>query len=301
MNSSVTFNDTLFLGIDGGGSKCKAKLQSASGNIVGVGVSGPANVARSIEVSIHSILESAALAAEDAGLTKDCFPDLIVGAGLAGLNLPAGQEAFNNWQHPFKKMYATTDLQIACAAAHGGEDGAVIITGTGSCGLVSVDGKVETLGGHGFVAGDKGSGSWIGAEAIRRSLRAADGLAKKTELFAHICDMLSVQDALGITESLMAATPTQYAKIAPLVFEMAEQGDEVAIDIIKSAANYIDLLARKLLEKNPPRLSMLGGVSQRIKPWLSSDVQASLSEPKNQPESGAIFFARQAYEEGQAQ
>ncbi len=38
---------------------------------------------------------------------------------------------------------------------------------------------------------------------------------------------------------------------------------------------------------------MLGGLTQRMKPWLDKALQAQLSEPLSAPEVGSVLFARQ--------
>ncbi|MFT5296315.1 MAG: glucosamine kinase, partial [Colwellia sp.] len=131
---SSSGNNEIFLGIDGGGSKCKAILMSNDNKILGTGIAGPANPLHGYEQAINSIAESAKLALKNAGIDESELGNIIAGVGLAGVNLPVLFEQMSNWQHPFKKMYLATDLLIACLGAHDGKDGAVMITGTGSCG-----------------------------------------------------------------------------------------------------------------------------------------------------------------------
>jgi len=76
------------------------------------------------------------------------------------------------------------------------------------------------------------------------------------------------------------------------VFDAAEQGDVIALAIVDEGAEYINSLARTLLIKNPPRISMLGGLTPRLKPWLEQAIQTQLAEPLSSPEVGAVFFAR---------
>ena len=61
--------------------------------------------------------------------------DICVGIGLAGVNLPHVYDKMIKWQSPFKSMSLTTDIHIACLGAHEGHDGAVLILGTGTCGV----------------------------------------------------------------------------------------------------------------------------------------------------------------------
>ena len=78
--------DILFLGIDGGGSKCKVVLTDSNMNILGEGIAGPANPVRGIDVATNSIMEATSQALKVAGLGNEDFSRLHVGAGLAELS-----------------------------------------------------------------------------------------------------------------------------------------------------------------------------------------------------------------------
>src|SRR5215217_1934342 len=47
-------------------------------------------------------------------------------------------------------------------------------------------GRNARAGGHGYLLGDEGSGYWIGREAVRAALRAADGTGPPTVLAALV-------------------------------------------------------------------------------------------------------------------
>jgi glucosamine kinase len=219
--------------------------------------------------------------------------------GLAGVNLPHLFTAINEWQHPFLRMYLTSDLHTACLGAHEGKEGAVIVVGTGSCGFSSVNGDTLNLGGHGFLMGDQGSGAWVGLEAIKAVLLAMDDLGPQTLLSRSLAQHLDCE-GLAMVEEMTGMPSRNYAKIAPLVFTAAEQEDSVALNILKEAGLYISALANKLLATNPQRLSMIGGVSMRLLPWLDEAIVAQVVDPIEQPEFGAIHFAKNqmAAEEG---
>jgi len=291
--------EALYLGIDGGGSKCRAVITADDGRVLGEGLGGPANPYFGLERAITSILEATEHALADAGLTSEDKGRLIAGVGLAGVNLPHLFTAMNEWQHPFLRMYLTTDLHAACLGAHAGTEGAVIVVGTGSCGFSSVSGETLILGAHGFLMGDKGSGAWIGLEAIKAVLLAADELGPQTLLSDSIEELLGCK-GLGMIEKMTGVPSRSYAKIAPLVFIAAEQQDSVAIDVLTEAGLYISALANKLLTTNPQRLSMIGGVSARLLPWLDSAVVEQVLEPIEQPEFGSIYFAKQQIENQQS-
>ena len=298
MLTSGDNNKELFLGIDGGGSKCKAVVMSKSSlsqeyEVLGTGISGPGNPLHGFEQATHSITESALLALEDAGLAHIPLSELVAGVGLAGVNLPVLFTQMSAWQHPFKAMYLATDLLIACLGAHRGKDGAVMISGTGSCGFSYIDGEAFMMGAHGFPHGDKGSGAWFGLQAVKQVLLSIDGLVAPSIMNAVLLDKLGCKDEISLIEIIAGKPATYYAKLANLVFDAAEQGDEVAKAIVAEGAEYINSVARTLWKKNPPRMSMIGGLTPRLKPWLAADIQSKLSEPLSPPEVGAVLFAYQ--------
>lgn len=292
MPNSSDNNNSYFLGIDGGGSKCKAIIVDVNNKVLGEGVSGPANPLHGFEQAIGSIRESAEIALANSGLTIS-LSDLTAGVGLAGVNLPVLFEQMSNWQHPFGRMFLATDLLIACLGAHNGSDGAVMITGTGSCGFSYVKGHPYTLGGHGFPHGDKGSGAWFGFQAANYVLMSLDGLKAPSSINERLLELLNVNDGLEMVEVIAGKPAAFYAKMANLVFDAAEDGDEVAKEIVNEGAEYISGIARQLLKQEPPRISLIGGLTPRIKPWLDDDVRKLLQEPLSPPEIGSVIFAKQ--------
>jgi len=293
MPSSSDNNNEYILGIDGGGSKTRAVIVDANNNIIGTGLSGPANPLHGFEQAINSITESAELAIKDANLSGVNLSDLVAGVGLAGVNLPALFEQMSNWQHPFGKMFLATDLLIACLGAHDGSDGAVMITGTGSCGFSYVNGHPYTLGGHGFPHGDKGSGAWFGFQAANHVLMSLDGLKEKSVINEKLLALLDVTDSVEVVEMIAGKPAAYYARMANLVFDAAEEGDSVAKAIVVEGASYISGVARQLSTQKPPRMSLIGGLTPRLMPWLDQDIKDNLAEPISPPEIGSVLFAQQ--------
>ncbi len=289
-----TNNDIFYLGIDGGGSTCRARLTSATGEVIGTGISGPANPVHGLHSAQASIMAATELALAAAGLPLTASSRLVAGLGLAGVNLPSVYQAVSQWQHPFHAMYLTTDLHIACLGAHGGGDGAVLIAGTGSCGCVVASERMTVYGGHGFLWGDKGSGAWLGLEAVKAVLLAADGLGEQTQLTAWLGEHLQAEGVM-IVDRLATAKASDYAQLAQCVFRAAAAGDMLAINLLRDGGQYLSALAHKLGEQGPKRLSFIGGLAAPMTPWLHPEVAARLSDPVDLPEAGAIHFARQQF------
>jgi glucosamine kinase len=239
----------LLLGIDGGGSKCKAIVMNKDNEILGTGISGPGNPLHGFEQATHSITESAKFALQDAGLGHVELNQLTAGIGLAGVNLPVLLDKMLGWKHPFKTMHLATDLLIACLGAHNGNDGAVMISGTGSCGFSCIEGKHGIVGAHGFPHGDKGSGAWFGLQGVKQVLLSLDGLVPSTIMTSVLLNKLNCSDDTGLVEVVASQKATFYAQQANLVFDAAEQGDPVALSIVNEGAEYINDMARTLAAK----------------------------------------------------
>lgn len=292
MSSEAGQHSPLYLGIDGGGSKCRVVIVDAADRLLGEGLGGPANPLRGMKVATDSILTATQQALQAAGMTFNDMSRLIAGAGLAGVNMPQYFQLFSEWQHPFAEFHLTTDLHTACIGAHKGADGAVIIIGTGSCGLADVNGQCLDVGGHGFPYGDNGSGAWFGNQLVHHVLLDKDQIGAPTQMTALLTEALGVSGTLEIVSQFMHATPTVFARYAPLVFTAAEQGDAVAAEIIQAGARHIDNIALRLLSLKPERLSLIGGLAYKVQPYLSAPVQALLAPAQAAPEFGAVWFAR---------
>jgi glucosamine kinase len=282
---------TLFLGVDGGGTKCQAVIMTAQGETLGRGVGGPANAYQNLVQTQQSILDASLQALHSAGLSAGFLSELIAGIGLAGVNVPSVFTAMNQWHHPFKKMHLATDLYIACVGAHQG-DGAVIVAGTGSCGYSMVNSNTHMLGGHGFLLGDKGSAAWIGLEVVKAVLLALDHLGEQTLLSQFICSDAGA-NSMSLVEKMTNARTSDYAQLAKHVFIAADANDAVAKRILREGADYLSALAAQLWATHPKRMSFIGGMSAQILPWLSSDIAEKMSAPMSQPEYGAVWFAKQ--------
>lgn len=292
MNSALRAEMPLYLGLDGGGSKCRAVIVSADQQILGEGLAGPANPLRGMKVATDSIINATQQALTCAGLPFNEMSRLIAGAGLAGVNLPHYFQLFSEWQHPFKALHLTSDLHIACIGAHQGEAGAVIIIGTGSCGLSDVNGNLIEVGGHGFPYGDNGSGAWFGLQLVHKVLLSLDLLAPDTTLTDLLLAELGATNAIELVAHFMHATPTVYAKYAPLVFIAAEAGDETAMQLVEQGAQFISSIASRVLQNNPPRLSLIGGLAPKLLPYLPVAIQNIVTPALQAPELGAVWYAR---------
>ena len=295
MGKQPLSDQALYMGIDGGGSKCRARILTADQQVLGTGVGGPANPYHGVEQAKCSIRTAAELALADAHLPESQLSQLIAGIGLAGVNVPSLYKMMNEWQHPFDKMFLTTDLHIACLGAHNRDQGAVMIAGTGSCGYSFVKNQSLILGGHGFPMGDKGGGAWMGLEAIKAILLAYDQLGPSTVLSELIGDHYQAR-GVALVDKLCGAKSSDYAQLAIFILDAADAGDTVARTIVQEGANYMSAVARRLWATDPERMSIIGGLAPRLTTWMDKEIVDCLSPAVYQPEFGAAYYARQCME-----
>ena len=149
-------NAGYFLGIDGGGSRCRARIRDQNGALLAEAIGGSSNIYQDFENALCNITATAADAAKQAGLNTS---DLHAGLGLAGLVTSKSAEPIMAAQLPFASVTADNDAYAACLGAFGGRDGGIVIAGTGSIGFALIGDQRHMIGGWGFALGDHGSGA----------------------------------------------------------------------------------------------------------------------------------------------
>jgi N-acetylglucosamine kinase-like BadF-type ATPase len=97
----MALKSTTYLGIDGGGSRCRARIEDGNGRLLGEGTSGPATTRIGVEMAWRSIMEASEAAAVQAGLKHEDFSRLHAGIGLAGLGRRGAEAALKKIAHPF--------------------------------------------------------------------------------------------------------------------------------------------------------------------------------------------------------
>jgi len=168
------------------------------------------------------------------------------------------------------------DEEIGLDAAFRGGAGILVVAGTGSnlVGRVVVqEGEMESVGkywvgGWGPALGDEGSGSWIGVEAVKAGLWAHDR-GVPTRLLEVVQEFWGLE-SLGELVERGNAQP-DFAELAPVVVQCAEDGDELAAAVLARAgqelAEQVALVHLKMMEAGdigPIGVAYTGSVLERI-------------------------------------
>jgi glucosamine kinase len=282
---------TTYLGVDGGGTRCRARIEDENGRVLGEASSGPATTRIGIEKAWRSIMEATEAAAAEARLSRADFSRMRAAIGLAGLGRRGAEAALKEIAHPFASTVFISDGVAACLGAHSGADGAIVVAGTGSVGVGLIGDREVRVAGYGFPVSDEGSGADIGLRVVRLALRAADRRFELTPLLSEVLAAFDSDPYQAVAWS-EEARATDYAAFAPIVMRHANLGDPVGRRIVERAADAIGDLLDLFLARGIHRLSLVGGLSNGIAPWLTPDLRDRLKRPDADAAAGALLVAR---------
>lgn len=285
--------DELFIGIDGGGTKCRARIRDIRGTLVGEGVGGPANARLDPALVMGSILTASRQAAASAGLAEGDLAGAHAGFGVAGAGLSSAAAALLAQPHPFASVTIERDAYAAWLGAHAGADGAILILGTGSCGLAIVGGVETWVSGWGAEVSDEASGNWIGREAIRRALWAQDGRAAHGTLSRAVMARFEDDPEKAIAFAT-TARPGDYGAFAALVLAHADALDGLALTVLGEAAADAGRIMKRLVEAGAQRICLLGGLAEPLAAWLPPPLRAHVTPARGDALDGAILMAQRA-------
>jgi glucosamine kinase len=250
-----------------------------------------ANMYQDFEGALSAVVATASKAATLAGLAG---PEVLsAGLGLAGVMTPEAAARIRAANLPFRRVAVDSDAYIACLGAHGGENGGILIAGTGSAALALIGGTRHMIGGWGFALGDDGSASQLGRRALRLVALAMDGLVPASPLLNELREHFE-SDHGRLSAWARNALPRDYAAFAPAIFAAAGRGDLHGRALVEECAGFIATMGRALLAKGAGRLSLVGGMAAAVEPHIPSDVSARFVPPRADPVDGAIMMARLA-------
>ncbi|WP_367987288.1 BadF/BadG/BcrA/BcrD ATPase family protein [Vibrio sp. NTOU-M3] len=280
----------FYVGIDGGGTSCRARIRDEHGTFIGEAKSGSANILLGVDVAMRSITSAIKDAAQQGGLSDADFNRMHVGLALAGAEQKSAWQAFMAQAYPFASITLNTDAYGACIGAHNGDDGAIMIAGTGSCGIYLASGQQHVVGGREFPISDQGGGAVMGLHLIQQVLLAQDEIVENTPLAQHVMAHFN-NDVDSVVEWSKSALPRDYGQFSPAIFQFAQQGDALAIQMLKQTAADIEMFLIALNRKGATRICLMGSIAERISAWLSPPVQSWIVSPQFDAIEGALMFA----------
>jgi len=268
----------LFLGIDGGGTGCRAALADAQRRILGRGAGGPANINTNVERAAASIMDATSQALGNTGIDPR---DLIATLGLAGGTMRQATQRLTALL-PFARIQIVNDGITTARGALGPGDGILAAIGTGSVFAVQRAGQIRQVGGRGFLLGDEGSGAVLGRCLMALAIRAQDGFAPMTPLLQAILDEHGGIE--GIIEFGNQASPGDFGALAPRI---AGSDDPAARSIFDDAVGQIRHILTTLQAGDSLPVVFVGGLGTAyaahlngpwpVHPALGSSVDGALA------------------------
>ena len=296
------------IGIDAGGTKTLCQLADASGTIIAEARGPGANLQASGELQVEKVLHDVM---EEAIGERPIIPAVIC-LGIAGVDRPDDGIVVRGIMKRIgykARVIVVNDALVALEAGVPGEPGVVIISGTGSiCYGRNSRGEAARSGGWGYVLGDEGSGYWIGRAALRAVLREADERGPRTALTPLLLEHFAVDRAQNIIHQVYHANlkPSAIGALARCVHAAFMNGDQVAVGILRGAANELEAaalsVARRLQLLGTPFTFILAGGIFRAVPWVQEELGrrlpvvargATVRLLDKEPAAGAVALALQ--------
>ena len=320
-----------YLGVDGGGTNCRVRLADETLRTLGEATIREASNLQieAGDAAFESIGKGIDIALARAGLGRDILAQTYACFCMAGGRSESARDAFAARAWPFAAVKVYDDIDAAHAGALAGEEGAVIIAGTGSAALAIVGGQRHQCGGWGFHLGDQMSGAILGRELLRRAYEAREGLVEASPLTEAALQQLGgdLQDIMdwsfpkakavskdgspvpavdvlveptsigGKTydDFVIGRAPVDFGSFSHLIFEYFEKADPVARELIDLQLGYVDNYVRWFKARGATRLAPTGGVSERMFPLLVVRYGDFIVRPQGDNLSGAVILARQNF------
>ncbi len=295
--SPATDAPRWYVGVDGGATRCRARVRDIAGAVLADSEGDAANIHVDFDCAVSVMRSVVGQALRKASIGAGDRPCVAVGLGLAGLSDAADAARVAAAFEGYALTRAANDATTACIGAHAGADGGLVIAGTGSAAIARVAGAETIVGGRGFALGDGGSGSHMGLAALRAATLAFDDLGSRTELTDEILGAFD-GDVVRMARWARNAKPGDYGSFAPRVFRCAGKSDPVALAIAASAARAIGVLVRRVVALGAQRVALVGGVGEALRPYLDHDIAALLKRPLYDATDGAILMAGGAVSTG---
>jgi N-acetylglucosamine kinase-like BadF-type ATPase len=192
-----------------------------------------------------------------------------VAACLANADLPVEHEALEaaiaatGWAPAYEVVNDTFAL---LRAGTDSSRGVAVVCGAGiNCTGMLPDGTTVRFAAVGHISGDWGGGGHLWQEAMWWAARAEDGRGPATSLRVALPGHFGLTSMAELIERvhLGALTEEQCMAMTPLLFDVAEAGDAVAVDVVRRQADEIVALAataiRRLGVLDEPIDVLLGG------------------------------------------
>ena len=276
----------IVLAIDAGNSKSDVCVVSAEGDLLGRARAGPFRPDRlgagPALAALGPAVEAALAAAGDVRVAH-------VAACLANVDFPAQHATLEaaiadlGWAPSYEVVNDTFALLRA------GLDearGVAVVCGAGiNCTGVLLDGTTVRFAAVGHISGDWGGGDGLWQEAMWWAARAEDGRGPDTALRTALPRRLGLATMAELIEAVHVGdiAAERRHELVPVLFEVADTGDPIAIDVVRRQAEEVVTLAATAIRRlgvleEPIDVVLGGGVLTAGHALLVDGITSGLAE-----------------------
>ncbi len=299
----------IVVGVDGGTTKTIALVADGEGRILGAARGGGSNWSGpDVEIPMSTVVAVVREALGGTGLAGEDV-DMAV-FSLAGADWPEDHErrhAYLSTQVLARRAVVKNDSFGGLRAGTSQPYGVVIAAGTGiNAAAIAPDGREWAFGYY----VDDGGGSSIAEAAIQAVLRADDGRGRPTALTVAVLEHLGYATPEAMLRARVAGEldHARVHSLCPLVFRVADAGDDVAAGLIVeeglALAEYATALIRRFdMARLAFDVVLAGSVFKGQGPLLVDTVtqaihrlapRARIVRARFEPAVGAVLLAYDA-------
>lgn len=300
----------VLVAVDGGNSKTDAAAMTTGGELLAtVRGDGFRPHPAGIDAAIDALTEVIGAALREAGVPSGDVVHLA--AYMANVDLPGEEERLEKLlltRGAAPSVTAGNDTFALLRSAVTEGWGVAVVCGAGiNCAGVAPDGRTARFPSLGSHTGDWGGGGELGRSALWHAIRGEDGRGPETALTAAVAAHFGVEHAIdvGLGIHLGEVAMGRLTDLAPVLFDVAEAGDEVARGVVLRLAEEVAVLGSVALRRldlldAPADVVLGGGVLAARRPLLMDAVagryaalapRARLLVPEDPPLLGAALLA----------
>ncbi len=260
MNNNLYNKEEIrVIGVDAGGTKTRAAAYDGAGTLLSEAVGGCGNVVLSYDSAKESIVSAIR------GVWSENCRFIAVGAAGASSGELSGRLSAELTAEFGAETSVMSDAELALNAAFGPtDDGMLVISGTGSVVFLRQAGVLTRAGGWGHLLGDGGSAYFTAMTALKTITNLRDRNTPDEILERAVFDALGIDGISGLVKYVYAPerTKADFAKIAPVIDELAENGHPAAADILWKSADSLSDDAAAVLRRSGTdsvKIALTGG------------------------------------------
>ena len=188
------------------------------------------------------------------------------------------------------------DAYVAHMGAFAGEDGILVLAGTGAILIARAQERIQRVGGWGHLLGDQGSGYGIALDALRQAVIDSD-LERQSTLLKAMKEHYQVTNINELLRCLHNAPKSKIAAFSKRVLDLAARGDNDSCKVLQMHIEVFEQQLKFLQEQGfPPNVSYVGGLFQhdfymQSFETMLNEIGCYFSPPRLKPVEAAAWVA----------